>query len=1161
MIRSRFMRSVVPDPLTTPPREPGASRILMEPPALSEQEFLLASDAHPSSLADHPAWHDDHLPAHSAPVLAEPRLTLQEAARLPAKLQWSLIGWYRVTGDVESAAALLDEIETRGGETMRLLEERARLAFAAGRIDEATEILTGRVERAPSATAWVALARLHLETGDLAAAAAISRDLCRDHPELMTVGALDADVARASGDLAAARAYYEGVVADRPDNASALLALARLALLGGDAREAVGLLDRALAASDALPAGQLAAAAGIAELCDQPTRAAALRARSTRLDAERTASLARAIDEALGRSLPDAGACDEEREATPGEPVPRVSARRELERPGPATAASPTLDGDGEALASAAPPLATVAAEPDALVDPRVLEMLQRDFGHETLRPGQATVIANVLAGRDTLAIMPTGAGKSLTFQLPALLREGTTLVISPLIALMKDQVDSLPPRVRERTALLNSSLSPDEQRRVLDGLAGGVYKLIYVAPERLRQHSFLHALRTAGVSLVVVDEAHCISLWGHDFRPDYLSIPTALPELGNPSLLAITATATPRMADAIAAGFDRRLERVRISVFRPNLFYEAYRVANREEKIAKVVEVCRQERGAGIIYVSSRKDAESIAGLLRDRGVGAIPYHAGLDPETRARNQERFMRGQTRVVVATVAFGMGVDKADVRFIVHVNPPRSLEAYAQESGRAGRDGQRARCVLLTAPSDQTSMNRLARRDEIDLDTVRRVYAGVKRNAVGRWAMVDPSTLLPPLGVDADPEETADPRIALGLLAQADLVRRHPDAPISFTLRLVPDPPEGAAADPADDDPGWTRFAAWAGFAEAGRAGVTVRTAEACDALDLSPVELSRLLASRADVIVREGPRLVCLELRPVGSDAGLRLSEILATAREEARRRIAQVMAYATGGRCRHVLLANHLGEALDPCATSCDICAGTVPATQPARSLSTPAGEDAVTPRSTLTAADALAVLQAVRTLPFQMGKTGLTKLLLGSVESRIRADRSPAFGALGALKKGKIEGLIDRLIDDGYLDRDLNHEFKLISLTETGAAATIDDLAAYEQRSRPAYDPASRAGGAGGERGTRPESGGSEELGSDDEALLERLKSWRRDRAIQDGLSPAYVAHNDTLRQLAVNRPTSATLLGQIDGLGPKKIEKYGQELLEIIGAAQPT
>ena len=217
-------------------------------------------------------------------------------------------------------------------------------------------------------------------------------------------------------------------------------------------------------------------------------------------------------------------------------------------------------------------------------------------------------------------------------------------------------------------------------------------------------------------MSLVVVDEAHCLSLWGHDFRPDYLSIPASQPELGDPPLLAMTATASPETASSLAAAFRRDLDVVRTSSFRSNLFYAAERFNTKEEKARRVVSLCRELPGVGIVYVSSRRDAENLAGVLRDNGVSAVPYHAGLEPAIRAANQDRFMRGAVRVVVATVAFGMGVDKRDVRFIIHFSPATSLEAYAQESGRAGRDGEDSRCVLLYTAADKSSMTRLARRD-------------------------------------------------------------------------------------------------------------------------------------------------------------------------------------------------------------------------------------------------------------------------------------------------------------------------------------------------------------------------------------------------------------------------------------------------------------
>ena len=352
----------------------------------------------------------------------------------------------------------------------------------------------------------------------------------------------------------------------------------------------------------------------------------------------------------------------------------------------------------------------------------------------------------------------------------------------------MKDQVESLPPALRERTVLVNSTLTPAEQQRAMDEIAAGSYKLVYAAPERLRQHGFLRALRQAGVSLVVVDEAHCISLWGHDFRPDYLSIPAALPELGDPPLLAMTATASVETASSLSSAFRRDLDVVRTSAFRPNLFYAAERLGSKEEKARRVVALCRELRGQGIVYVSSRRDAENLAGVLGDNGVRAVPYHAGLEPRLRAANQDRFMRGDARVVVATVAFGMGVDKPDVRFIIHFSPSTSLEAYAQESGRAGRDGKPSRCVLLYTSSDRATQTRLARRDAMDLATLRQVYAGIKRHAAGSWAIFDPSRIV--LGGEPgdDPDDAPDPRIGIGLLVEGGLAR----TPSQRTRHLDPD---------------------------------------------------------------------------------------------------------------------------------------------------------------------------------------------------------------------------------------------------------------------------------------------------------------------------------------------------------------------------------
>ena len=320
---------------------------------------------------------------------------------------------------------------------------------------------------------------------------------------------------------------------------------------------------------------------------------------------------------------------------------------------------------------------------------PDIRSELERLFGFSEFRGKQEAVVAQVMAGVDTIAVMPTGAGKSLCYQLPAMLLPGMTVVISPLIALMKDQYDSLPAEVYERTTFINSSLEAEALTGRMDEILRGKYKLVYCAPERLRQQTFVDALRRANVSMLVVDEAHCVSMWGHDFRPDYLFLGKCLPLLGKPTVLALTATATPEMREEIAHQLGRPLRPVVASNYRANLYYEVETLADKEAKLRKLIQICKEESGSGVIYARSRDACEEIAAVLRRSGVQASHYHAGMSSEDRSRTQESFMLDRTRVIVATIAFGMGIDKSNVRWIVHFSPPNSLESYVQESGRAG----------------------------------------------------------------------------------------------------------------------------------------------------------------------------------------------------------------------------------------------------------------------------------------------------------------------------------------------------------------------------------------------------------------------------------------------------------------------------------------
>jgi ATP-dependent DNA helicase RecQ len=332
---------------------------------------------------------------------------------------------------------------------------------------------------------------------------------------------------------------------------------------------------------------------------------------------------------------------------------------------------------------------------------------LKRLFGFDAFRPGQEAVVRDALAGRDLLALMPTGGGKSLCFQLPALLQPGVTLVVSPLVALMQDQVRLLQEN-GIAAAFLNSSLEQAEIYRRVAALLRGEYKLLYLAPERLLLPEFLDGpLRrlalNPGINAFVIDEAHCVSEWGHDFRPEYRQLSSLRRRHPEVPVLGFTATATPRVRSDIIAQLALRDPAVHVTSFnRPNLFY---RVRPKSGKSYAELLALIRGGGAGIIYCLSRRRVEDLSAKLGSDGVRVLPYHAGLDPEIRRRNQQSFIRDDVQVIVATVAFGMGINKPDVRWVVHHDLPRTLEGYYQESGRAGRDGDPAHCILYFGPAD------------------------------------------------------------------------------------------------------------------------------------------------------------------------------------------------------------------------------------------------------------------------------------------------------------------------------------------------------------------------------------------------------------------------------------------------------------------------
>lgn len=399
---------------------------------------------------------------------------------------------------------------------------------------------------------------------------------------------------------------------------------------------------------------------------------------------------------------------------------------------------------------------------------------LQTHFGLDRFRPLQEEIITEVMAGRPVLGILPTGGGKSLCYQLPAMLLPGVTLVISPLISLMKDQVDGLVSRGL-RAVAINSQDTAAEGRQKLEALAAGEVRLAFVAPERLKSGSFMAACQGLTISLVAVDEAHCVSQWGHDFRPDYRYIRDFWAAVGSPPLLALTATARPEVQRDILAQLG--MEGARLfsgSADRSNLWLGMERCATVAEKKAKVAHLARCAEGSTIIYVSSRKDAESWAELLAaELGEQVEPYHAGLAPAERAAVQNRFMAGLTRVVVATNAFGMGIDKPDIRAVIHAGVPDSLESYFQEVGRAGRDGLPSACTMVLVPGMDVKLREyLLNREQVEGGSMDRLFRQLQSLAQSGGGVLQPGE-----------EEGALAMLLLSHLqatGHAELLQRTPD---------------------------------------------------------------------------------------------------------------------------------------------------------------------------------------------------------------------------------------------------------------------------------------------------------------------------------------------------------------------------------------------
>jgi ATP-dependent DNA helicase RecQ len=769
------------------------------------------------------------------------------------------------------------------------------------------------------------------------------------------------------------------------------------------------------------------------------------------------------------------------------------------------------------------------------------LDILRGKFGFQDFREGQEEIMDALLAGQDVVAVMPTGSGKSLCYQLPALLLEGVTLVISPLIALMKDQVDALEQN-RIPATFINSSLTPQEQRQRLGRVRQGEIKLLYVAPERFRNASFAAGLQPCQVSLFAVDEAHCVSEWGHDFRPDYLRLKEVIERLGHPPVVALTATATPEVREDVVVQLGLKEPLRLVTGFdRPNLHLSVQDVSGELEKMEALREKLNHLPGAaGIIYAATRKSVDEITRTLKAGGYRVAGYHAGMLADARKQVQERFMSGEVPVVAATNAFGMGIDKSDLRFICHYQLPGSLEAYYQEIGRAGRDGKPADCLLLFNFADTYTQEFFIENSYPPRQVVKEVY-----QLLCRFTEDEIEVPLKELGRQLPTEKVSEMMVAsaLKLLDKAGHIERGTLGEGTARLTLqTPAAELGHASFRGKLQQVVIEHFVYGLEAEKERT-IQFDLEETAGRLGLEPEQVRRTLASleEAGHLTYTPPfrgRGIRILDRVDSSKLRIDFAEVERRAAFE-RRKLRLMVDYAYSRQCLRHFILSYFGErhTRSHCG-NCSCChAGHSP--QASRALT--GGETLIVRKA----------LSGVARMGGRFGKFRVAQMLTGSRQKTLLGlglDRLSTYGILKEFSQAEVMTLLDALVECGHLIIE-GAEYPLVKLTESGRQAMLEKEPVQMEfplelaPPPPPQIPARRK---------------SEEVSLPfHKELYEELRKWRLDLVVEMNLPAFMILPDRTLRQIARLLPSSGTDLARVPGIGPQKLAQYGKEILAVVSS----